>query len=502
MGSQQSQAEDFHDQGVQRFEEARKAIVELHDKRAKEELSEEALTAEETRIHDLSGNAQRFLDTAKSLNTIDKGRTEFDDIGSQPNYLRPMDDGASSPSDPQPFAGRLPAPNDNGLVTPQQLAGAQYFQLGGMSGRQLMQCSSMAGVAPNEFTMLGGNDRQLVNRFLRAKKPSLAHLAPSKQELAYLANPTRAKREELNVNPYIDADGAGIVAADIRNEVIGYLRDTPHIRARARVIPTQSGTVTFPTMKVRVKLKKTRAHKGKIDGSGPRSMRDIIGKTEFTPHGRMEMIQVPEELFEDMRFDLIGFVSEEIALEAFEDEERIFLTGNGVSEAFGVLKAPIAGIPHTGASGALFKPEDIKILPFELRAIHRAGAVWMANRSFYKKVTVMRDDSAGAGTGTGQFLFQPGLRAGDPMTLIGYETLESEFFPDHIDGADGATQDAGDPMTLLGQWKHYWIVERLSLEIRLYDQIYAEQGQIGVRYRKRLDGAPVRLEPWVTLDRI
>ena len=491
--SQATQAQGLHEKGVQLFEEARTALTDLHAKREKGELSAEALVTEEARVHDLAGDAERFLKTARGLSDLDKGSAELDQLGSQPAYVRPMDDGAAG-------AGNPPDALQPGARGAHQLAGAQFFN-GGMSNRQIIHCSRMAGVAPNRFTMLAGSDRSLVDRHLRSKKPSLAHLAPTREELAYLANPTGAKLEQLNVNPYIDADGGGLTAADIRNEVIGFLRETPHIRARARVIPTNAGTVTFPTMKLRLKLKKTRAHKGKVDLSEAKSIRDIIGKTEFTPHGRMETIKVPEELFEDMQFNLIGFVSEEIALEAFEDEERLFLVGTGVSEPFGVLTAPIFGVPHTGASAALFKPEDIKLLPFELRAIHRAGAVWMANRSFYKKVTVMRDDSAGAGTGTGQFLFQPGLRAGDPMTLIGFETLESEFFPDHIDGTEGATQNEGDPMCLLGQWKHYWIIERLSLEIRLLDQIFAEQGQIGVRYRKRLDAAPVRLEPWVTLDR-
>jgi HK97 family phage major capsid protein len=491
--SQQAQAEGLHQEGIQRFEEARTALEKLHTQNKAGELSDEALTAEETRIHGLMKDGEALRARAADLNTIDRGVAELNELARTPRYVRPMDDGASSEgAEAEP--GEALAPQ----IRPIDL-GAHVARMG-MSETQLSNACRLAGVGPTQFRYLAGRERTLMNRYLGGKKRGQQLTA---EELSSMTHPAR-RPEQLNINPYIDPDGGAIVAQEIRNEIIGHIRDERHIRGRARVIPTTAASVAFPNFKMKVSLKQTKAHKGKVDASAPRSIRDIIGKTEFVPAGKGEMIQIPEQLVEDMTMDLVGFITEEIALQAFDDEEGQFLTGSGVNEPFGVLPAlTLGGIgtPHTGASAALFKPEDLKTLPFKIRAAFRSSGVWMAFRSFYEDVTVMRSDS-GAGAGTGNFLFQPGLRAGDPPTLIGFAALESEFFPDHIDGTGGVSQTAGDPMVLFGDWRQYWIVERLGLEIRVLDQLYAETEQIGYRFRKRLDAAPVRLESWTTLDRI
>lgn len=474
---------------MQRFEEVRTKLSTLHEQHSAGKLSAEALKAAEQELEGAIADAQTFLERARQLNTIDRGRAELEALAEskKPEYLRPMGGGETAPGSP---AGR-----------PEQLAPNQPIVVGGvgLSERQLLNVSRIAGVQPHQFQLLQGRDRAVLNRWVRGN-----HLPKEErcnaQELAHLNSraataSTGGIRENLNVNPYIDRDGGYITAAEMRNEVIGHLRDRRHIRTRARVIPTNAGTVAFPSWKVSVSLKKTRAHKGKVDGSSAASIRDVLGKTEFVPSGRMEIVKVPEELVEDLTFDLLGFLSEEIAMQAFDDEEGLFLTGSGVNEPYGVLSAPIPGVAHTGAGNADFKPEDIKTLPFEIREVFRTGAVWMANRAFYKAVAVMRSDS-GAGAGTGEFLFQQGLRAGDPATIGGYETLESEFFPNYV-----ASGSAGDPMCLFGDWRHFWIVDRLTMEIKVLDTKYADEMQIGFRYRKRLDAAPVRLESWVTLDR-
>lgn len=498
--TQQAQAENIHKQGLQRYSEARAKLEELHKKQKDGGLSAEALAAEETALSAAIDDAQTYLNRAQQLNTLDRGAEKLrgfagetpDDGDDRPEYLRPM--------------GERPDANANPAEKPSERLATggqpQTLTLGGhgLSERQLSHVSRLSGVPPHEYRLLTGRDRELLNTWMKVARGKLPErLAPSKEDFARLTG-TGKGREQL-ASPYIDRDGGYITAHEVRNEIIGHLRDRRHIRSRARVIPTNAGSVSFPTFKVRISLKKTRAHKGKVDGSAAATIRDILGKTEFTPYGRMETIYIPEELMEDQTFDLLGFLSEEIAMEAFDDEEGLFLNGTAVNEPYGVLKAPIPGVAHTGSGtgNADFLPEDIKTLPFEVREVFRTSGSFMANRAFYKAVTVMRTEEGGAGTG--QFLFQPGLRAGDPPTLVGYEAMESEFFPDHIGGTGGASQAAGDPIVLFGDWRQYWIVDRLTLQIKVLDQPKAEEGQIGFRYRKRLDGAPVRLESWVTLDR-
>ncbi len=533
MPYSQAEAENLHQEGLQRFSEARAKLVDLHAKHKAGELSAEALASGNTELSAAMEDAKSLLARAEQLNTIDRGSARLSELGAmdagepdtRPEYLRPM--GAGEP-DTRPEYLRPMGGSDGDVLgaadrfdrQEESLAGL-HASIGmmtryGMTSEQLSRVSRIAGVAPHTFKQPEGRVRLLLNRFLRhkyLKDRGRESEMLTKEAMAFLQGPGPRPEvaaesagydglEQLNFSPYIDRDGGSIVGHEMRNEIISHLRDRRHIRSLARVFPTNAGSVSFPVFKLRVKLKKSRAHKGKIDGSGEPNIRDFLGKTEFTPHGKLETILFPEELIEDMETDLVSMVTEEIALEAFDDEELEFLTGSGQSESVGVLTAlagTTQGIAHTGPSGAGFLPEDLKTLPFQIREVFRVGAIWMVNRVFLQKVVVMRTEDGGAKTG--QFLFQPGLRAGEPGTIGGYEVRESEFYPEHINGSGGASQNVGDPMALFGDWRQYWIIDRLGLEIRILDQTDAKQGMIAYRFRKRLDGAPVRLESWVTLDR-
>ena len=512
--SQQSQAEALHQEGVQCFEEARAALVKLDELERDGTLSAEAKISMTTEINSKTGRGEELLERARQLNTIDRGQTDLatlapdgDDTGDhRPEYLRPRGGDGVAVMEPE---GMLAGQTAQQFFNPR---GALY----GMSPEELGRVSRMCGIDAGQFSLSTGKVRRLLNRYLRQHylhSQNKTHLMCSPEAVEFLergGQPARAAQataqyeglEELNVGPYVDSDGGSVVGHEVRNEIIRHMRDQRHIRTMARVISTTAGSVSMPVFKLRVSLKKTRAHKGKVDGSDPVNIREILGKEQFTPHGKMEIVQVPRELVDDMTMDLVSFIAEEIALESFDDEESEFLNGTGNNESHGVLSAlrDTSQAIDIAGSGAAIDPDDIKRLPFALREVFLQGAVWMANRSFFELVSVMRTD-AGAGPGTGNYLFQPGLRAGDPNTLVGFEVRRSEFFPDHIGGLGGASQVAGDPMALLGNWGSFWIVDRQGFEIRTLPELYAEKMLIGFQYTKRFDAAPVRLESWVTLVR-
>lgn len=500
--SQITQAKSLYDQGVKDFEELRAALDSLQQKNADGELTDEAYAAESEAIHAKEKAWEELIARAERLAKLEDGRSKLDTLlrPDRPNYRRPIGEGAMPLMDPL-AAATYPG---------EALAGGFH-----LAWEDRVKVAQLSGVAAADVTLLSGIDRSLVNQYFRTRNaehrggspvrlsdtamlrlrqgrhaPALD--AATHEELA--AGGTRLV--ELNANPYIDHEGGMLTAHEIRNEVLLQVRDRRFIREKAFVIATNAAEVTLPSFKLVKSMHKTRAHRGRIDGvTDPEDIREWLGKDKFTPHGKVILIQIPEELIEDTSFDIVGFVASQIAEQAFDDEERLFLVGTGRTEPFGVLTAGVPGFQHTGSGGAAFKPEDIKTTPFKLRDVFLEGAVWMANRKFFEKVTVMRADS-GTGTGTGEFLFRMGLELGDPMTLIGYEVVSSEFFPDYI-----SSGSENDPLCLFGNWRNYWIVERKAMELRVLPELYAATQQIGYRFVKRLDGAPVRLESWVTLDR-
>jgi HK97 family phage major capsid protein len=173
-----------------------------------------------------------------------------------------------------------------------------------------------------------------------------------------------------------------------------------------------------------------------------------------------------------------------------------------VGEPLGIL-THIAGLVAAGATGlnqpvaaaATVTADDVRLFPLSLPVKYRRDGTWMFSRAFLRKVAVLRTEEGGAGTGN--FMFQPSLALGLPATLDGYATVESEFYPDFI--TDGGAQH--DPLATFGSLRHYWIVDRAGLEVRLLGELYAETWEIGYRYTKRYDAAPVRAAAFRNMTR-
>lgn len=293
--------------------------------------------------------------------------------------------------------------------------------------------------------------------------------------------------EEAKALSSIRAEDGGIaVSQEFRKEVITRLRDRVYIRSRATVIQTRAASVGFPAFEFEGTLPTV------LENSDytVQDITDILGKVAFTPHKHGLIYKVPEELIEDMDFDVLALLADRYAVLAGEIEEAEFLVGTGAGEALGILTAPVTGVDIIG-SGTTLSPEDIVGLPYEIRAVYRNNGMYMMPRSVLKQVRLMRDGSGGAGTGN--FLWQPSFVAGQPATVNGFPLAESEFFP--------AAAADGDALMLFGDWSQYWIVDRMDYGVEVLDQLYKAKGQIGYRIRRRYDGAPVMLEAFRRLNR-
>lgn len=477
--SQQAQAESLHQQSVKGFEELRGQLETLNSRMRKGDLSPEEYGNAEKEFDEKLSEVEKLGERARRLSLVDR---TADALAENQENDRP--EWLSVPGSVVGGGRRIeldrPHRPNRGSMAP------------ALEPNHLVRCAKMAGVKdPSSFTVLSGDARAAVNKHFRNVYLQ-RHKGEGVEKLS--------QAEMLNIGPHIDRDGGMYNSVDFRNEVITKLRDTVGIRSRARVIATTASEVAFPVTQFNLSLKKVLAHRGKIDGTQTTKVGDIATKTQFTPHTFGDAIEIPEQLIEDSEFDFIGYLAEEIAATAFEDEERHFLTGSGNSEPLGILTGDyINKVDTLGTAGSAIVPEDIKTIPFSVRPVHRRGCAWMAPTAFYRKVAVMRGEEGGAGTG--DFLYQRGLAAGDPATLNGYPALESTFFPDKHDFTPETVGADGDPLALFGDWFTYWIVDRKGLEMRVLPEIKALEYQVVYRFTKRYDAAVTKIDPWVILAR-
>ena len=145
-----------------------------------------------------------------------------------------------------------------------------------------------------------------------------------------------------------------------------------------------------------------------------------------------------QAMLDDAAFDVEAWLASEIATEFARAEGAAFVSGNGTNRPKGFLAAPTSAAADgarpfgtlqflaTGVAGGFpaASPQD-KLIDFvqTLRSPYRQGATFVMNSATAARIRKFK-------TADGAFLWQTGLVAGQPDTLLGYPVVEAEDMPD------------------------------------------------------------------------
>ncbi|WP_312490957.1 phage major capsid protein [Sphingomonas sp.] len=144
-----------------------------------------------------------------------------------------------------------------------------------------------------------------------------------------------------------------------------------------------------------------------------------------------------QAMLDDAAFDVEGWLAAEIATEFARAEGQAFVAGSGVNRPKGFLTNPVSAARDgvrpfgtlqylaSGAAGAFGANADERLVDLvqSLRAPYRQGACFVMNAATSARIRKMK-------SADGQFLWAPGLVAGQPATLLGYPVVEAEDMPD------------------------------------------------------------------------
>ncbi len=144
-----------------------------------------------------------------------------------------------------------------------------------------------------------------------------------------------------------------------------------------------------------------------------------------------------QAMLDDAAFDVEQWLADEIAREFATAEGAAFVAGNGVNKPKGFLASPVAATTDgarafgtlqylvSGAAGAFAADPHEKLIDLvqALRPPYRQGASWVMNSATLARIRKFK-------TSDGALLWQPGLAAGQPATLLGYPVVEAEDMPD------------------------------------------------------------------------
>jgi HK97 family phage major capsid protein len=228
-------------------------------------------------------------------------------------------------------------------------------------------------------------------------------------------------------------------------------------------------------------------------GTGSQDDALRFGKRELRPNPIAKRIKASRTLLRRATISPEQIIRERMAYKFGVTQEKAFWTGDGNKKPLGMFTASPDGIPtsrdvQTG-SATNFTGDGLIDAKYTLKPQYWSKAQWAFHRDAIKRIRKLRDDTGGAGTGN--YLWQPGLTADRPDTILELPYQVNEFIP--------STFTTGQYVGLLGDFSYYWIVDSLQMEVQRLVELYAETNQVGFIGRMETDGMPVLAEAFVRL---
>jgi HK97 family phage major capsid protein len=263
-----------------------------------------------------------------------------------------------------------------------------------------------------------------------------------------------------------DSEGGYLVPDEYERTLVQGLEEENVLRSLCTVIQTSSGDRKIPIV-----ASHGTASWVDEEGAIPESD-DVFGQISIGAHKVATMIKVSDELLQDSVFDIENYISAEFARRIGAAEEEAFITGDGSGKPTGLLHATNgAGIGVTTAGNAVTADEVIDLV-HSIKSVYRKKAVFLMNDSTIKAIRKLKSIE-------GQYLWQPGLKEGQPDTLLNYRIVTSPYMPEVA---------AGNKVILFGDFKSYWIADRQGRSFQRLNELFAVTGQVGFRATQRVDG--------------
>lgn len=284
------------------------------------------------------------------------------------------------------------------------------------------------------------------------------------------------------------AAGGYAVPEEISRAIITQVTNISPMRQLARV-----ETASSPDFKALVDTLGTGTAWAGENGTRSETNTPQLGEVAPTFGTLYAYPKASEESLNDIFFDVGAWLTNSVSVAFAAAESVAFTTGNGSNKPTGIMAATkstsddaslafgsvqyvptgaAAGFPALSVTSPVAYPADKLVdLVHKLKAGYRANARWMMNKATLATVRKFKDVD-------GNYLWQPGLAAGMPSTLLGFAVAENEDMADI--GANAFPIAFGDFRAA------YLIVDLVGLRVTM-DEI-TTPGQVKWIFRKRVGG--------------
>lgn len=273
-----------------------------------------------------------------------------------------------------------------------------------------------------------------------------------------------------------DSEGGYLVPEEFETRLVEGLATMDPIRAGATVIRTASER--------HIPVETDEGDFGYIAEEGAYGEDDpVFGRVTLGAHKVGGIVKVSEELLQDNFFDLEAYLSR-LALRRYNrTEQSSFANGDGNGMPLGLFAtASVAGVNITGTTGAVsatpvITTDNIIDTFHGLARAYRDNAAWITSDTLVKMLRKLKDSE-------NQYLWQPGLQAGQPDRLLNRPVFVSDGAPVPV----VASATVIGRSIMFGDLSYYYIVDRLGLTLQRLNELYAANGQVGFKFMRRHEG--------------
>lgn len=200
---------------------------------------------------------------------------------------------------------------------------------------------------------------------------------------------------------------------------------------------------------------------------------------EISPNTLVKLIKVSDKLVKVSALPIETIIRDKISEKIVASFEKGITVGTGSGQPLGVFTASDNGVPTSRdvetAESALTADDIIKV-KMSLKPSYRRNARWVMSTEILTDCLLLKDKND-------QYMWRPGMRDGDPDTLLGLPVIESAYAP--------TSKDAGDYIAVLGDFSYYWWAYVEGIEIKNLFELFSLKNQLGFKGTAYADGAPV-----------
>ena len=257
-----------------------------------------------------------------------------------------------------------------------------------------------------------------------------------------------------------DPEGGYWVPREVSDQMVKTVFETTPMRQLANIIETSTDALEMIVDKNEAVANWVGETESRAETATP-----DIARVRIPVHELHAQPKATQKLLDDASINVEQWLSEKVAAKFARTEATAFVSGNGVAQPRGFLDYPTASTGDdtrswgtlqyvaSGAAGAFASsdPGDVLFdLIAALKPAYRPGAAWLMNTATASTIRKFK-------TADGAYIWQTGLQAGQPATLLGFPVMESEDMSDV----------AADSLSIaFGNWRQgYQIVDRTGIRV-------------------------------------